>query len=151
MICMYDPPPMLEEPAVWLRGGRHLARTLCIRQAVSPYADAIIDYLVEVRDHGLEVRVGVTSLAGDDLSGFLRELSVGYRGWEGIRQWRSLEDQLRIEPSHDSLGHVTLMFRLRERAYGDHWELSAPFTVEAGAEMMALADAVETFFVNAAS
>lgn len=41
------------------------------------------------------------------------------------------------------------MFRLRERVYGDHWDLSVPFIVEAGAEMAALADAVEVFFANA--
>jgi hypothetical protein len=89
---MHDP-PMLEGPAVWLRGGRHLARTLCFRQAVTPYADAIIDYLVEVHDNGLQVCVGVTSLAGDDLCGFLRELSDSYRGWDGIREkWSRVVD-----------------------------------------------------------
>jgi hypothetical protein len=109
----------------------------------------IVDYLVDVQDSGLQVSLGVTSLSGDDLSGFLRGLAENFRGWAGARQWRSLEDQMRIEASHDGQGHVTLMFRLRERVYGDRWELSVPFTVEAGAEMAALADAVEVFFANA--
>ena len=37
------------------------------------------------------------------------------------------------------------MRRLRDRSYGDHWDLSVPFTVEADAEMMALADVLEAF------
>jgi hypothetical protein len=109
----------------------------------------IVDYLVEVQDGGLQVSLGVTSLSGDDLPGFLRGLAEDYRGWAGARQWRSLEDQMRIEASHDGRGHVTLMFRLREHVYGDQWDLSVPFIVEAGAEMAALADAVEVFFANA--
>jgi len=44
---------------------------------------------------------------------------------------------------------VTLPFRLRDRAYGDHWDLSVSFSVEAGAEMIALADTFETFFAAA--
>jgi len=40
------------------------------------------------------------------------------------------------------------MFRLRERVYGDHWDLSVPFVVETGAEMTALADAVEVCFAS---
>jgi len=42
-----------------------------------------------------------------------------------------------------------LMFGLRDCGYGDHWDLSVPFVVEAGAEMAALADAVEVFFAKA--
>ncbi|HCU93845.1 MAG TPA: hypothetical protein DHU96_14420 [Actinobacteria bacterium] len=148
MIYMYDPSG-LDGLAVRLRGGRNLSRTLCLREPVSPYADVVIDYLVEVQDSGLQVSIGVTSLGGDGLPGFLRGLSDDYRGWAGTRQWRSLEDQLVIEASHDGQGHVTLMFRLCERIYGDHWDLRVPFTVEAGAEMAALADAVEVFFASA--
>ena len=148
MTCMYDPSPV-DGLAVWLRGGRNLSRTLCLREPVKPFGDVVVDYLVEVQDSGLQVGLGVISLSGDGLSGFLRGLAEGYRGWAGARQWRSLEDQMRIEASHDGRGHVTLMFRLRERVYGDHWDLSVPFIVEAGAEMAALADAVEVFFANA--
>jgi len=148
MTCMYDPSPV-DGPAVRLRGGRNLSRTLCLREPVRPCADVIVDYLVEVQDSGLQVSLGVTSHSGDDLSGFLRRLAEDYRGWAGARQWRSLEDQMRIEASHDGRGHVTLMFRLDDRVYGDHWDLSVTFTVEAGAEMEALADAVEVFFASA--
>jgi len=37
------------------------------------------------------------------------------------------------------------MRRLRDRSYGDHWDLSVPFTAEADAEMMPLADVFDAF------
>jgi hypothetical protein len=54
-----------------------------LREPVKPFADVIVDYLVEVKDSGLQVGLGVTSLSGDDLSGFLRGLAEDYRGWAG--------------------------------------------------------------------
>lgn len=65
---------------------------------------------------------------------------------EGARHWQSLESQLRIEAVHDGRGHVTLLFRLRDGPCGDSWDLAVPFTVEAGAEMLALVGTIETFF-----
>ncbi len=46
---------------------------------------------------------------------------------------------------------MTLLFRLRDQSYpyDDHWDLRLPFTVEAGAEMIRLADAFEIFFAAA--
>ena len=43
---------------------------------------------------------------------------------------------------------MRLLFRVHDwdYSYDDHWDLSVPFTVEAGAEMLALADAFESFF-----
>lgn len=62
-----------------------------------------------------------------------------------------MERECRIEATHDGRGRVTLLFRLRDQAcpYDDHWDLSLPFTVEAGAEMIRLADAFEIFFAAA--
>jgi hypothetical protein len=39
---------------------------------VCPFSDYIIDCLVEVEGPGLQTRVSVRSIGGDDLGGFLR-------------------------------------------------------------------------------
>lgn len=119
-------------PAVLLRGGRGFRRSMRLRDAVRPEADDIVWCVAEVQDNGLEAQIKLITLGDDDLPGFLRRLSEDFRGWPGIRRWRSLEDQLRIEAAHDGSGHVRL-----------------PFTVEARAEMMALADTFEAFFAAA--
>jgi hypothetical protein len=114
-----------------------------------PYADdpyPFLDYAVEIRGGGVQANALVRSLAGDDLPGFLRHLAADFRGWPEARHWRSLEDQLRIEATHDGLGHVTLLVRLRRRPYADDWDLAIPVSVEAGAEMAALADRFDMYF-----
>jgi len=46
---------------------------------------------------------------------------------------------------------VTLLFQLRDVLYHpeERWDLTIPFPVEAGAEMLALANAFEVFFAAA--
>jgi Family of unknown function (DUF6228) len=111
-----------------------------------PYDGAIVDYRVEVSAQGLSANTVVTSLGGDALDGFLAGLAERFAGWTGTRSWRSLEDQLRVEAEWGSRGHVTLMIRLRPRAYGPPWDLAITTVVEAGAEMQTLAREVPSFF-----
>jgi len=106
---------------------------------------------ISVRTNKAIALPGKAGDAGDDgLAEFLRGLYEDFRGWSGSRHWRNF--QLGIEATHDLRGHVTLLFRLRDDLYhrGEGWDLSIPFTVEAGAEMLALADSFEVFFAAAA-
>lgn len=96
--------------------------------------------------NGLLAKTPVTSLAGDSLDAFLSDIADQFRGWNGTRSWRSLEDQLRIEATWGSRGHVTLRVHLRPKVYEEPWNVTAAFDVEAGAEMQALAAAVSNFF-----
>ena len=96
--------------------------------------------------HGPRATVEITSLHDDALPAFLHDLADDFRGWPGVPHWRSLEDQLRLEATHDRLGHVTVLTRLRPRAYLNHWDVCLPLTIEAGAEMTALADTLTLFF-----
>jgi hypothetical protein len=106
----------------------------------------VVDYLVDVGGAGLKATAVVTSLEGDSLAGYFADLAEKFKGWSGIREWRSLEDQLRVEARWGSRGHVTLTFRLRPKAYEVPWDLSVDFDVEAGAEMQALSVAMANFF-----
>jgi Family of unknown function (DUF6228) len=144
---MHSPTP--DEPYVRLtaRPGSDVQLTLSTPQR--PWNDMIVDYLVDLSGAGLQAQTMVTSLDGDGLPDFLDDLGERFRGWSGARDWRSLEDQLRIEATWLSRGHVTLRVRVRPKAYDTPWDLSVDFDVEAGAQMESLADEVASFFSGA--
>jgi len=123
--------------------------SLTLTEPQRPWDDEIVDFVVQISASGLEARSVVTSMAGDSLSEFLGDLSRDFAGWQGVRHWRSLEDQLRIEATWANRGHVTLTFRLRPTVYDSAWEASVSFDVEAGAEMESLRDLVFEFFNRA--
>ncbi len=107
-----------------------------------------MDYLVSVSGDGLEAEAAVTSLEGDMLDDFLGGLAADFRGWSGVREWRSLEGGFRIDATWANRGHVTLCIRLEPSGLGAGWEVSAEFDVEAGAEMEALSAEVAGFFAS---
>ena len=119
---------------------------LVLSGAWRPWRDAVVDYLVAVSGDGLEAEAGVTSLEGDSLEDYLSGLAADFRGWVGIREWRSLEGQFGIDATWANRGRVTLRFRLRPPGYAAGWEVSAEFEVDAGAEMEALSAEVAGFF-----
>ena len=47
------------------------------------------------------------------LSGFFRDLAADWRGWQGTKEWASLEGELRFSATCDSTGHISLSVRLR--------------------------------------
>ncbi|MGW5307795.1 DUF6228 family protein [Streptomyces griseoluteus] len=57
---------------------------------------------------------------GDGLDAFLSSLAEDFRGWEGVRAWRSLERDLAISAEHRPGGYVHLTWgihgRLRPRS-----------------------------------
>ena len=116
-----------------------------------PYDDDMVEYLIEIESDGLKVTSPVMSLAGGDgLPAFLEGLADDFRGWSGVRSWRSLEDQLRIEATWSNRGHVSLHLRVKPSVYSV-WDLGALFTVEAGAEMQSLAADLARFFAREGS
>jgi hypothetical protein len=44
-------------------------------------------------------------------------LAEDWRGWEGERQWGSLDGEIELRATHDKLGTVTLAIRLRSDVY----------------------------------
>ncbi|HET7531631.1 MAG TPA: DUF6228 family protein [Nocardioidaceae bacterium] len=65
----------------------------------------------------------VASLGGDDLPVFVKDLAERFRGWSGVRRWRSLEDQLNVEATWHEGGYVALRFHIRPSIY-DKWTVS---------------------------
>jgi len=109
-----------------------------------PYGpdDAYVSGLV-VRATGRLVHIEQQAILsrGTDLPAFLLDLYDDFRGWDGDRTWRSLEDELRISARHD--GHVHLRWELRHRPYtsDSSWTFSVTTEHGPGEDVRRLADA----------
>jgi hypothetical protein len=76
-----------------------------------------------------------------DLADFFAAMVTDWRVWEGVRAWRSLEDELRIEAQHD--GHIRLKIELRD-AYPWVWTATAHLTLDAGEQLSIVAADLQT-------
>ncbi|WP_425436151.1 DUF6228 family protein [Luteimicrobium subarcticum] len=82
--------------------------------SLEPCADEHDPYLTGLLFHavgdGARVEAPVLLIGSTELPQFFRGLYDDFRGWEGDRVWRSLEDELRVTAHHD--GHVHLRWEL---------------------------------------
>lgn len=71
-----------------------------------------------------------------DLAALFAAMETDWRGWEGVRKWTSLENELTIEAHHD--GHIRLTIVLRD-VYPWTWTASAHLTLDPGEQLSAAA------------
>jgi hypothetical protein len=116
-----------------------------VRLSVEP-DDLALDYLVaDLSVEGLSAtkRVYAHYASGwRELAEFFAGLAIDWRGWSGIREWTSLESDLKIEARHE-FGHVQLHVTLRQdgAGWGNHgWTGSADLTLEPGEQLSRAAD-----------
>ncbi|MEV1315516.1 DUF6228 family protein [Micromonospora arborensis] len=119
-----------------------------------PYGDGYIWAVrSEISDEGMTAETSAT-MAGrwapenESLGWFFQSLADDWRGWEGGREWRSLEGEMEIDAHHDGRGHVAVgvMLRRARQAYADDaWSARMVFMVEAGEEMTRLAADLRDF------
>jgi hypothetical protein len=64
------------------------------------------------------------------LAALFEFMAENWRGWEGERGWRSVDDDLRLSATADSLGHCTLTVRVRD--FIERWEATGPLHLDAG-------------------
>jgi hypothetical protein len=118
-----------------------------------PWGDGYVAVMrVELHGNGLRASTEVNlSLPGDgsehDLIVFFQGLADDWRGWAGVRTWRSLDGKLWIGASHDGAGHVALAASVRASAVApDAWHAGVVVTIEAGEQMRQLVDDLRTLF-----
>ena len=107
--------------------------------AVDPYGAG--GFSVEARAEGVVATVDVFMLtfAWAELVAWFDELAAAWRGFDGVRTWRSIEGHLAIEASVDPLGHVSLSFRLTGGPWST-WDLGLwGIAVDAGEDLAELA------------
>jgi hypothetical protein len=67
----------------------------------------------------------------EPLDDFFSGLATEWRGWEGIKEWRTYEDGLALLAANDGRGHVTLTVELRQRSK-DGWLVRGNVPLDAG-------------------
>lgn len=105
---------------------------------------------VEITAERLTASFSIGTSHGDGLAEFLFGLAQDFRGWQGTRSWRSLENDLTLAAGYESGGHVRLTWTARRFGWNwhedIHWSVSVEFVREAGEEMLDLAREVSSFF-----
>jgi hypothetical protein len=100
--------------------------------------------MLEFSDHtGSHYRVSLTgpNYHGDctvyayepvHLGAFFRDMAKHWQGWQGKKEWSSLEGELALSATIDSTGHVSLSVRIRSGPYPFDWTTSTVLLLEAG-------------------
>ena len=81
---------------------------------------------------------------GPGLATFVRDLANSWQGFEGLKEYASLEGQLLLSCRHDGKGTVECMVTLRQPEPPE-WTLAALLEFGAGAHLERLANEVEAF------
>ena len=95
--------------------------------------------VVEARGDGLVVDHSAFAVTPHDLHRFLSNLVANWRGWDGARTWHTLDDDLRIEATHQGR-LVELLFIVRCDDRPGAWEARLPILVTPGESLNSLAD-----------
>lgn len=90
--------------------------------------DFIIAKISDVSLRG-EARVGIFMSQG--IGDFFGNLATNWTGWEGNKEWASLEGELKLKASCDCLGHIFLSVDLKNGA-PPIWQIQAELVLEAG-------------------
>jgi hypothetical protein len=81
---------------------------------------------------------------GTGLGPYFRDLANSWQGFEGSKDYSSLEGQFGLSCRHDGRGTVTCSVTLRQPAPPE-WSVKAVLDFGAGAHLERLADEVESF------
>jgi hypothetical protein len=76
-----------------------------------------------------------------DLDDFFEQQAQDWRGWEGVREWHSLEGDLRLEARHE-YGHVQLRVTMRKTLAdwgNDGWVATGDLTIDPGEQLTRVA------------
>ena len=104
-------------------------------------------YRVTLRENQFEVSSLVYAFdpKDDGLAKFFTGLANDWKGWDGSREWSSLEGEFQLECEHDRVGHVVIRATLHSNPYGYGWTGQIRFEITPG-ELEAVSAEVAQFF-----
>lgn len=82
-----------------------------------------------------------------DLADFFDQHAQDWRGWQGVREWSSLEGDLRVEARHE-FGHVQLRITVRKALAdwgSDGWVATGDLTIDTGEQLTGVAADLKAF------
>lgn len=124
-------------------------RTLRISH-VAAGADHGWTYSVDLELESARGGVGVYDYGDPRLPGFFAELAADWQGFEGEREFLSLEGQLTITARHDGRGTVNCVVTLRQ-PWPPGWSLEAELDLGAGAHLESISSDLASVFAQAES
>ena len=68
----------------------------------------------------------------NDLLRFFAELASQWKGWAGEKEWNSVEGDLGLSCTSDSLGHVAMRVKLKSGIDQDDWCVQTVIHIDAG-------------------
>jgi hypothetical protein len=88
---------------------------------------------LELRMPALKARARIF-LYEDNIGLFrlFEDLAQNWKGWQGVKVWTSLEEDLKLSCSTDGLGHVTIALEVTNRTVGSTWIVKASLKIDAG-------------------
>ena len=90
-------------------------------------------YTVQLISPVVSGRCDVYDHHSSKLAAYFGELAVlWWHGWEGEKAYESLEGQLRLSATRDSVGHVYLGVALRDGMGGAEYTAGAKLVIDAG-------------------
>ncbi|MGW4245595.1 DUF6228 family protein [Nocardia sp. NPDC004722] len=132
---------------------RSLGTRVRLWHRTKPYGEDNVAVCVELSADGMVASTRGLMLdyvAGRSLPRFLSTLERDFAGWHGIRTWDSMNDELRIEAQHLTLGHVRLVWRLSGGPSESlSWTATVVTHLEAGEQLRQFAAAVHRFLLPA--
>jgi hypothetical protein len=66
------------------------------------------------------------------LASLFEDLAANWKGWQGVKQWHSVEEDFALSCTSDRLGHVVMEVTLKSVKYEDDWCVKAVIHVEFG-------------------
>lgn len=97
---------------------------------------------VQLTAGGLVARASITFFA-TDFAHFLKELAEHWKGWKGVKVFKTLESDFLIKAVHDGVGQVTLAVELISQS--EDWRINADIPVDPGQLDSAQIEAKDVF------
>jgi hypothetical protein len=124
---------------------------------VDPWSDGSVRICAQLVLPGADESLTATShditvgVAEEQLSTFLDGLAEAFTGWENVRTWKTLSQDLRIDAEYFSGGYTDLTWTLSSRPHGrrSKWSASVTMRIEAGQQMRRLTAAMYRFLNSA--
>ncbi|GAA2856452.1 DUF6228 family protein [Paenarthrobacter ilicis] len=107
-------------------------------------SDGTSDYLTVTADlDGLRAETEIYDVDGFwHLLSYFEELETNWRGWDGLKEFNSLEHDFRLSAKH--VGHLRVFIELAAPDRLDPWAANGEFVLDPGEELTTAVEALRT-------